>query len=173
MGRMGFGMVGGAAACRRRRRVPRKDRRGELLMAVSIIPVDLSNPGQVFACLGLMEAAEILIGRPCEGGFDYRDLEIKTTFTLRAESVEEPVAAVIRFLARAEVKALAPHRSRLSTARWDIETLPVDASDRNAFPCPVPDSPAALPILLTDGTKQIPADHWADGSATGRDNVKF
>lgn len=40
-------------------------------MAEAMIPVDLRNPGQIFACLGFMEAAEILCG-PCEGGFDYR-----------------------------------------------------------------------------------------------------
>jgi CRISPR-associated protein Csx14 len=142
-------------------------------MAASIIPVDLRNPGQVFACLGLMEAAEILLRQPCEGGFDYQDLDIETTFTLRAGGVEDPVAAVVRFLASAEVKALAPRGSILATARWDVETLPFDASDKDAFPCPVPDSPAALPIILTDGAKKILVDHWADGPTTGRDNVKF
>lgn len=142
-------------------------------MASSIIPVDLRNPGQVFACLGLMEAAEILLEQRCEGSFDYRNLDIETTFTLRTEGADDPVAAVIRFLARAEVKALAPHGSDLSTARWDVETLPAGVGDVHAFPCAVPDSPAALPIVLTDGKKQILADHWADGPATGRDNVKF
>ncbi len=142
-------------------------------MASSTIPVDLRNPGQVFACLGLMEATEILLGQPCEGGFDYRDLDIETTFTLCSEGADDPVAAVVRFLARAEVKALAPHGSELSTARWDVETLRAATGDEHAFPCPVPDSPAALPILLIDHGKQILVDHWADGAATGRDNVKF
>ena len=31
-------------------------------MAESTIPVDLRNPGQVFACLGLLEAADVLLG---------------------------------------------------------------------------------------------------------------
>jgi CRISPR-associated protein Csb3 len=139
-------------------------------MASSTIPVDLRNPGQVFACLGLMEAAEILLGQPCEGSFDYQGLDIETTFTLCVEGVDDPIDMVVRFLARADVKALAPRGSKLSTARWGVETL---SSDTFAFPCPVPDSPAALPIMLTDGTKQVLVDHWADGSATGRDNVKF
>ncbi|HLH89415.1 MAG TPA: type I-U CRISPR-associated protein Cas8c [Xanthobacteraceae bacterium] len=142
-------------------------------MASSTIPVDLRNPGQVFACLGLMEAAEILLEQPCEGGFDYRDLDIETTFTLRMEGADDPIAAVVRFLARAEVKALAPQGSKLSTAKWDIETSAADAGDKHAFPCPVPDSPAALPILLSDGRHRILVDHWADGPETGRDNVKF
>ncbi len=37
-------------------------------MAEATIPVDLRNPGQVFACLGLMEAAEVLLG-PAEGRY--------------------------------------------------------------------------------------------------------
>src|SRR6185312_9604672 len=139
-------------------------------MASSTIPVDLRNPGQVFACLGLMEAAEILFGQPCEGGFNYRGLDVETTFTLCVEEVNDPIDTVVRFLARAEVKALAPRGSELSTAKWDVETL---QSDRSVFPCPMPDSPAALPIILTDGARQILVDHWADGPATGRDNVKF
>jgi CRISPR-associated protein Csb3 len=50
-------------------------------MAEASIPVDLINPGQVFACLGLMEAAEILCG-PCEGRFDYRGSESAAHFAL-------------------------------------------------------------------------------------------
>ena len=50
-------------------------------MAEASIKVDLLNPGQVFACLGLMEAAEILCG-PCEGRFDYRSSESAAHFAL-------------------------------------------------------------------------------------------
>jgi CRISPR-associated protein Csb3 len=38
-------------------------------MAQSSIPVDIFNPGQVFACLGFLEAAEVLLG-DAEGGVD-------------------------------------------------------------------------------------------------------
>ena len=31
-------------------------------MAESTIPVDLLNPGQVFACLGILEMADVLLG---------------------------------------------------------------------------------------------------------------
>lgn len=142
-------------------------------MASSTIPVNLRNPGQVFACLGFMEAAEILLGRPCEGGFDYQDLDMETTFSLRNEGPDDPIATVVRFLSRARAIALAPPGSKLSTARWDVETRLAEKGKPRVFPCPVPDSPAALPIVLTDGVKEIPVDHWADGPATGRDNVKF
>jgi CRISPR-associated protein Csx14 len=39
-------------------------------MAEHTIPVDLLNPGQVFACLGFLEAADVLLG-DAEGGFDW------------------------------------------------------------------------------------------------------
>jgi CRISPR-associated protein Csb3 len=65
-------------------------------MAESEIPVDLFNPGQVFACLGFLEAADILLG-DAEGGFDW-SLEAEPHFRLRAAGSEQPVEAVIRFL---------------------------------------------------------------------------
>jgi CRISPR-associated protein Csx14 len=139
-------------------------------MASATIPVDLRNPGQVFACLGLMEAAEILLKTQCEGGFDYRDAEIATTFSLHADGVDDPVTTVLRFLTRAEVKALVPRGFALSTEKWDVATVICDGA---VFSIAVPDSPAALPIMLTDGKDEILIDHWADGPETGRDNVKF
>jgi CRISPR-associated protein Csx14 len=136
-------------------------------MAEASIPVDLRNPGQVFACLGLMEAVEILCG-PCEGGFDYRGSESKVAFLLRGNGPQDPVLETLRFLVGAEAKAVAPAGSDLSTEKWDVETLQREGS---AFPCAAPSSPAALPTLLTDGKRTVPIEHWADGS--DRDNVKF
>jgi CRISPR-associated protein Csx14 len=142
-------------------------------MASAKIPVDLTNPGQVFACLGFMEAAEILCG-PCVGGFDYEGPETDTTFTLTAEGAADPVVETLGFLARAEVTALAPKDSGLSTTKWNVETItPPDPEDPAFFPCEAPHSPAALPILLSDGRAEIMLSHWADGPDTGRDNVKF
>jgi CRISPR-associated protein Csx14 len=148
-------------------------------MATATIPVDLRNPGQVFACLGFMEAAEVLIG-PAEGGFAWEGTETEVTFTLSAQGPDDPVRTALAFLARAEVKALAPKDSPLSTANWRVKTIAAATADRGdtrfgeVFPCQLPDSPAALPIILTDGTTSIPIDHFADDFAsTGRDNVKF
>lgn len=141
-------------------------------MASSTIPVDLLNPGQVFACLGFMEAAEILCG-PCEGGFDYEQLDTQTTFSIHTTGSAEPVAAVVKFLARAEARALVPKDSKLSTEQWSIEMVTPSGAGSHFFPSFPPDSPAALPIVLTDGSNQVPVDHWADGPASGRDNVKF
>jgi CRISPR-associated protein Csb3 len=138
-------------------------------MAEATIPVDLRNPGQVFACLGLMEVTEILCG-PCEGGFNYRDLETASAFGLAVAGSEDPIERVLAFLANAEVEADTPRGSGLSVAKWDVETKrrldPV-------FPSPVPASPATLPAYLAVDGLRIPIEYWLDGSHCGRDNVKF
>jgi CRISPR-associated protein Csb3 len=136
-------------------------------MAEASIPVDLLNPGQVFACLGFMEAAEILCG-PCEGRFAYESAMSSADFVLKVDGPQDPVSETLRFLVRAEPRAIAPCGSVLSTKRWDVETLRFDTS---VFPCAAPDSPAALPALLKSEEHSIPIEHWADGS--DRDNVKF
>jgi CRISPR-associated protein Csb3 len=136
-------------------------------MAEASIPVDLFNPGQVFACLGLMEAAEILCG-PCEGKFDYKKSASAATFVLHADGSQDAVSEILRFLVRAEAKAVAPLGSVLSAKKWDVETV---QREDVIFPCELPDSPAALPMILSDGECSIPIEHWADGS--NRDNVKF
>lgn len=136
-------------------------------MAEASIPVDLFNPGQVFACLGLMEAAEILCG-PCEGWFNYQAKEFVVDFVVRVEGELNPIAEALRFLCRAEVLAIAPLDSDTSTKKWDVETL---TQQDMTFPSSAPDSPATLPVLLKHGAHSIPIEHWADGS--DRDNVKF
>src|ERR1700722_16424456 len=112
-------------------------------MAEATIPVDLRNPGQVFACLGFMEAAEILCGA-CEASFDYQHSESQTTFTLGSEGPDNPINTVLCFLARAEVRAIAPHGSGLSAVKWGVETIERERGN-DEFPCPKPDTPAALP----------------------------
>lgn len=136
-------------------------------MAEAVIPVDLLNPGQVFACLGLVEAAEILLG-DAEAAFDWREPDA-VTFRLRAAGEASPVAEVLRFLAEAEVGARSPAGSALDTAKWDVRAEAPDPSD--TFPFPKPDSPATLPLVLRRGDQIIVVDHWGD--ATRRDNVKF
>jgi CRISPR-associated protein Csx14 len=137
-------------------------------MARATIPVDLRNPGQVFACLGLMEAAEILCG-PTEGGFDYEGAETDTTFTLSSPDEADPILSVVQFLANARVVALAPMHSAISVGRWQIDT----ETTSDVFPSPAPESPATLPVRLRANGLEIPIDHWLDGDHAGRDNVKF
>lgn len=142
-------------------------------MAVASIPVDLANPGQVFACLGFVETAEVLLGK-AEGGFDWDPGDVRdpgaARFRFAAEGGENPAARVLRFLEEATVKALAPAGStNRMQAGWKIETV---SCDSNVFPFPDPKSPATLPARLQDGAGRfIVIDHWGD--ATRRDNVKF
>jgi CRISPR-associated protein Csx14 len=136
-------------------------------MAEARIPVDVLNPGQVFACLGLMEAAEILLG-PCVGGFTYGRAESQCAFALSVEGNDDPVLEAVRFLAEAEAVSIAPEGSGLTTAKWEV---PTRTGDAKAFPGPLPGTPAALPTVLVRASHQVPLEHWADGSS--RDNVKF
>ena len=137
-------------------------------MAEARIPVDLANPGQVFACLGFLEAADILVG-DAEGGFDWSN-EAAVAFRLRAKGDGSPVAAVLEFLRDAEVRSLAPADSQQSTEKWQVETI--RSSPEDPFPYPEPSSPATLPAVLSvAGKPGIQIDHWGD--ATRRDNVKF
>ena len=140
-------------------------------MAEGFIPVDLFNPGQVFACLGFMEAAEVLLGG-VTGGFDWTTPE--TRFHLRADGDADPVAAVLEFLAGAEVFALTPHASRYDLSKWDVEHSAEREPD--VLDLPAPATPATLSALLRglgpDGeVRELRISHWGD--ATARDNVKF
>lgn len=139
-------------------------------MAESSIPVDLLNPGQVFACVGLAEAAEILFGGAA-AAFDWSE-PAAPRFRLRADGVDDPVRGVVEFLGRAKAQAVAPAglAERLKwTDSWGPrpESLPLD----QGYPIPAPESPATYACALDDGTYRILLDHWGDGS--GRDNVKF
>src|SRR5215831_11726663 len=85
----------------------------EKLMSAASIPVDLLNPGQVFACLGFLEAADVLLG-DAEGGFDWSE---KTQFVMRAAGTEDPFGRVLRFLREVEVKEVAPIGWKVPLAR--------------------------------------------------------
>jgi CRISPR-associated protein Csb3 len=136
-------------------------------MAEARIPVDLFNPGQVFACIGFLEAADLLLGG-AEGGFDWDDLG-DVRFVLRAATATDPVQEVLEFLARATVFSIAPRGSKLDTTKWQVPTASAVGDD---FPFPEPDSPATLPALLEDNCgRRIIIEHWGD--ATRRDAVKF
>lgn len=138
-------------------------------MAESTIPVDLRNPGQVFACLGLLEAADVLLGNAA-GVFAWGGEE--ETFRMAAHGEEQPVARVLRFLGDATVVARAPDGS-MNFEKWRLAwgDTEVDRPD-DPFPFPDPDSLATLPAVLRDGDgAEIVIDYWGD--ATRRDNVKF
>lgn len=140
-------------------------------MAESRVPVDLLNPGQVFACLGLLEAADTLLGA-ATAAFDWSNGR-ETTFRLAAADDEPPVVRVLRFLEEATTVTRAPPQSP-NIERWKASWGAVPEVDRpgRSFPFPDPDSPATLPVLLRDGDgNEIALDYWGD--ATRRDNVKL
>ena len=140
-------------------------------MAEARIPVDLLNPGQVFACLGLLEASDLLLG-DARGCFDWSN-ESDVRFVLRCSAEQCPVRETIRFLCNAEVTAIAPQGTGLSTEGWGVVTRPLASEDRT-FPFPLPSSPATLPALLSHSGKVIPIAYWGEDSArTGLDNAKF
>ena len=140
-------------------------------MAESSIPVDLLNPGQVFACLGLLEFAGKLLG-DAQGAFDWSNgSDIR--FRVRASGDKCPVSSAIEFFRGTTVSSISPSRDTLSTDGWNVATTQLD-SNKDAFPFPTPDSPATLPVRLTSGGRQIEILHWGDDIPTsGRDNVKF
>lgn len=142
------------------------------MMAEASIPVDLFNPGQVFACLGFLEAADTLLGE-AEGGFDW-SVENDVRFRLRAAGEENPFEAVLEFLANAEVRRYAPagYSDPIRIMRKSAETEdtasvnePLDVSE--TFPCAEADR-MALPIRLVGSLRgrshSLNNDHWTDGS---------
>ncbi|MCG3191926.1 MAG: hypothetical protein DIJKHBIC_01155 [Thermoanaerobaculia bacterium] len=69
------------------------------------IPVDLASPGQVLACMGFLEAAEVLAGGT-EAHFDWS--EAQATFVLRADGDKNPFEVVLEFLSKARIRELTP-----------------------------------------------------------------
>ncbi|WP_084185372.1 type I-G CRISPR-associated protein Cas8g2 [Desulfonatronum thiodismutans] len=137
-------------------------------MAEADIPVDLFNPGQVFACLGFLEAANILLG-DAEGGFDWSD-ESNVRFRLRTADAENPFRTTILFLANAKVSSITPKCSELRTEKWNIPSIIQDYNYH--FSYNKPNSPATLPAVLQDENgRMLIIDHWGD--STTRDSVKF
>jgi CRISPR-associated protein Csb3 len=139
-------------------------------VAEAAIPVDLFNPGQVFACIGLAEAADVLLGN-AEAVFDWSDPG-QAMFRFRAKGDESPVTRVLTFLDKADARALAPQGSATMDA-WNSSwgERPAQRDRSLGYPFPDPPSPATLVCELSDGDHIIALDHWGD--ATERDNIKF
>ena len=93
-------------------------------MAESTIPVDLFNPQQVFACLGFMELADVLLGEAA-AGFESGVIR-KAFFRLTASSDTEPVKAVLEYLAHATAMKVDTVRTISDQPR---ATPPDDLSD--------------------------------------------
>ena len=140
-------------------------------MAESTVPVDLLNPGQVFACLGILEATDILLG-DVAAVFDWRS-DWETTFRISAAGEVPPMERVTDFLEEAEVVARVPAGSpNLEGWKSSWGSAPEVDCPGQPFPFPDPTSPATLPVVLRDRAgNAIALEYWGD--ATKRDNVKF
>lgn len=139
-------------------------------MAEAAIPLDPFNPGQVFACLGFVEAAEVLLG-DAAGVFDWSDRS-SVCFRVRARGDVSPVLRVLEFLESASAQATAPLGSASCEGwidSWGPKPEPIARA--LGYPFPDPAKPAALVCVLSDGQHAVAIDHYGD--ATVRDNVKF
>lgn len=126
-------------------------------MAQTSIPVDLLSPGQVFACLGLLEAADLLCGS-AEGDFDWSDAP---RFRLTTTGTINPVTAILEFLASVKVKAAAP-------CSWNPDHVESDDLDRiDNYPAGETDK-MALPIVMRGANGiSVCLTHWSDDSSRG------
>lgn len=138
-------------------------------MAEASIPVDVLNPGQVFACIGVAEAADVLLG-DAEGCFDWSNSDA-ARFRVRASGDENPIERVLRFLSQATVIAEAPYGSA-NLAAWNKSwgDKPVELPREAPYTSADPESPATLATVLCTSESKLRIDYWAD---TVRDNVKF
>lgn len=138
-------------------------------MAEASIPVDLLNPGQVFASIGFAEAADVLLGG-AECCFDWSKPD-DVRFRLHARGDDDPVERVLRFLSVATARAEAPYGSA-STGAWNKSwgERPNELAQGAAYASPDPESPATLVTVLHASEGELRLEHWAD---TVRDNVKF
>ena len=136
-------------------------------MSAASIPVDLTNPGQVFACLGFLELADLMLGH-AKGGFEWQGSSADQ-FHLTASGDDDPIVRALSFLEEATIHSLAPPNSTNSTAKWKVDTV---QNRSYSFPFPDPGSPATLPACLKDADGHlVTIDYWGDD--TRRDNVKF
>lgn len=129
-------------------------------MSIASIPVDLFNPGQVFACLGFMEVAEILFGH-AEGGFDWSDSS-NIRFELQADSDDNPFAGVLKFVCDATISSTSPREDihERDGGETSFEHL-------GTHPCKIEDEKgkirsALLPIRLSVDENHLQIDYWTD-----------
>lgn len=134
-------------------------------MGESSIPVDFFNPGQVFACIGFVEAADVLLG-DATAAFDWSG---DGEFHLRAAGDAQPIRHVLEFLDRATTRTIRPRGVEVS--KWNAKWGELHQPENMDYPFRQGDSPSTFVCELTDGTYTLALDHWGDTS--GRDPVKF
>lgn len=153
-------------------------------MAEHSIPVDLLNPGQVFACLGFLEAADVLCGE-AQGCFHDWDNNSAAKFRLSVGGDENPFEAVLGFLAKeAKIWRVAP-RGYADPPPKKKKSASSETNDDTVSETEIANPPEGtetfmarkadkmtLPIRFGGGNRPvIELDHWADGS--GRETFKL
>jgi len=153
------------------------------------IPVDLKSPGQVLACMGFLEAAEVLLGG-VEAHFDWS--KAQATFVLRADGGRSPFLVVLEFLSKAKISELTPIAYVEGGAAdgdddGEEDATPSEPEDGDesddddpgeaqgrvttpGFPSGEGDR-NALPVQLVHDGRRLTVSHWADGSS--RDDFKL
>lgn len=132
-------------------------------MAEASIPVDLRNPGQVFACLGLMEMAQVFCGQT-----ETRFKPDEEIFEIRCLAADNPVRVALTFLAECTIVVEVPQGSTLR----DGFKQPVVFNDRGESPARTPKADR-LPVRLSDRRgRKLYISSWCDADA-GRDLIKF
>ncbi len=146
------------------------------------IPVDVLNPGQVFACLGFMEAAEVLLG-DVECGFDWCDRS-KPLFHMSANGDRNPFEVVLEFLANADIRAIAPKGIKVDIKKeagdddeddGDEEKLDGPDEDEDAVQsasgiiesevvASLENKLSGLAIRIMGASQSLSVSHWTDGS---------
>lgn len=146
------------------------------------ILVDLKSPGQVLACMGFLEAAEVLLGG-VEAHFDWS--EAQAMFVLRVDGDKSPFLVVLEFLSKAKITELTPigyveGGAADGDADGEEDATPSESengreSDDDAsgiqrcvassgFPSGQYER-KTLPIRMVAGSRWLPVSHWADGSS--------
>ncbi|MEQ1616907.1 MAG: hypothetical protein ABL883_01010 [Terricaulis sp.] len=131
-------------------------------MAEASIPVELFNPGQVFACLGFLEAAEVLLG-DAEGGFEWGDGSNVAAFRLSSAGQKNPFATAIEFVLNAEVRWFSPLPN---LTERDGGATEVQERLSNSLDVKAADLPAALYGEFENRPVELRIGHyWSDGTS--------
>lgn len=128
-------------------------------MKTSTFPVDLHNPGQIFACLGFLEAADVLLGE-ARGCFEWS--RSGDYFHLETCGNEHPIEVVLDFVKAAEVKWLSP---RSDLKERDGGNTVVLAGVASSGDPKAADLPGVLRGRHNGKEYDITFGFWADGSS--------
>lgn len=136
-------------------------------MTTASIPVDLFNPGQVFACLGFLELAEQFFGN-AEGGFVWSEDSV-SRFKLKANYEGNPFEFLLDKLANATIREVEPmgwlgdHANGAVIGRCFPSQL-ADHFDKQNKKWTRTSLPISLTIPAEKCELSVTLSNWTDGS---------